>query len=29
MAYRYGRGKLLVTALLIAGIVVPLALLPF
>ena len=29
MAYRYGHGKLLVTALLIAGVVIPLALLPF
>ncbi len=29
MAYRYGRGKLLVTAWLLAGIVVPLLLLPF
>ena len=29
MAYKYERGKLLVTALLIAGVVIPLALLPF
>ena len=29
MAYRYQRGKLLITALLLAGIVVPLLLLPF